>query len=350
MHKPPPNIAFSGFSDAEIRNAQTNGKLLSITLLLGDQCNLKCLYCYRDAGKKENHELNIADWKSILLQAKDLGAKNVWIPGSGEPMLDINFFNGENYPILEICKELNLTTTFFTNGTYFTDANLEKLRHYKTSVITKLNSFQEDTQDYLAGEPSISKRIYQGLNLLIKHGLNKYHPTRLGIDTVITAFNYEEIEEIFKHCRENNIIPYITANLHGGRAVQNPQLDVNKEMLQNIFNKVLAIDQDLYGYSWIPAPPIIAGNCKRLLYDIVVDYKGNVLLCPGIDISLGNIRNNNLNEIIKTSDLLKKIRGLPSTLNGACGICKNPDCAYGCRLEALAVNNDLFSSDPLCWH
>ncbi len=347
--KNPPNIALSNFSDWEIKEAQNHSGLLSITVLLGNNCNLNCLYCYRNAGKEDKHNLSLFDWENIIAQAKNLGARNVWIPGSGEPMLDKYFYNNGDFPFLKICKELNLSVTFFTNGTHFTDSNLEELKDFDISIITKLNSFNPTIQDYLAGKRGCSEEIYEGLKLLLKHGFNKSTPTYLGIDTVITAQNYTEIEYIFRFCRDNNIIPYITANLHGGRTNSNHQLDIHNDQIKELFYKILKIDQESYGFSWSPTPPIIASQCKKLLYDIVVDYKGHVLLCPGIDIVVGNLKNDSLENIIKKSELIKKIRNMPATLTGKCQSCKNPECQYGCRLEALAINNDLFSSDPICW-
>mgnify|MGYP001095083582 CR=1 FL=1 len=109
VYKNPPGIAFSNFDNNEILNAQKASNLLSITILLGNQCNLECLYCYRDAGCKNSNHISLNIWKQILVQAKELGAKNVWIPGSGEPMLDDIFFDGNEFPFLKICENLDLS-------------------------------------------------------------------------------------------------------------------------------------------------------------------------------------------------------------------------------------------------
>ncbi len=346
----PPAICFSGFSNEEIQLTNNSKRLLAVTILLSHRCNLNCVYCYTDAGTSEKEKLSLHDWEKYLIQVKELGARNVWIPGAGEPMLDKVFYNGNEFPLLDLCKSLNLSVTFFSNGTYFTKENLYKLKDYEVSVITKLNSFRADVQDQMAGRKGAHTKIWKGLELLMKAGYNKGARTRLGIDTVITLQNLNEIEDIFIFGRENNIIPYITANLHGGRASYNTNFDVSKEQLKSVFYNLLKIDRTKYGYSWYPSPPVVAGQCKRLLYDLVIGNNSNVQICPGIDISIGNLKNNSLKEILSDSELFDRIRNMSKNLKGKCASCKSKDCVYGCRLEAFSVNNDLFGEDPMCWH
>jgi MoaA/NifB/PqqE/SkfB family radical SAM enzyme len=289
------------------------------------------------------------EWNSVLLQAKDLGAKSVWIPGSGEPLLDPVFCDGRSFPLLELCKSLGLPVTFFTNGTLLTEELVATLSELDVSVVTKLNSFVPEIQDYLAGMDGAHVSIMRGLHLLMSAGLAVGRVPRLGIDTVIVRQNYREIADIFRFCRDRNIIPYITANLHGGRACLNRKLDVSSKMLRELFERLLSIDRHDYGYDWFPSPPIVGGQCKKLFYDIVVDPVGDVLLCPGIDLPIGNVRESSLEDILSASDLLGRVRGMPDTLVGECRMCGVEKCAYGCRLEAWA-NGDLFGPDPLCWY
>lgn len=349
LYKPPPVISASSFKEQEIEDARTNNSLLTISLLLSNNCNLNCLYCYRDAGKKERNIFQINDWANVIYQAKNLGARSVWIPGSGEPFLDKSFFYHNNFPLLELSKSLGLSVTFFTNGTFINKEIAKTLLEYDVSIVTKLNSFNKKTQDYLAGKIGAYEKIIKGLNNLIDIGFNKTSPTRLGIDTVVTDQNYDEMPSLFRFCRENNIIPYITANLHGGRACYNRELDVSKNKLKMLFHELLRTDQKEYGYTWLPSPPIVASHCKKLFYDLVVDYKGNVFVCPGLNISAGSLNCDTLENILKNSDLVNKIRGMPLSLEGKCKSCSHDDCDYGCRLEAYS-NGDLFGPDPTCWN
>lgn len=243
-----------------------------------------------------------------------------------------------------------MSVTFFTNGTLLNDALVAVIKTLDVSVVAKLNSFVPHIQDYLVGKNGASEAIWRGVNLLLDAGLADESPTRLGIDTVIVAQNYCEMPRLFRFCRDRNIVPYITANLHGGRACTNSSsLDVPRDQLKQLFEELLMIDRSEYGYDWFPSPPIVAGQCKKLLYDVVIDSQGSVFLCPGIHLCIGNISDRPLAEIVASSDILAKVRQMPRSLSGQCGSCVSKDCVYGCRLEAWA-SGDLFGPDPMCWH
>lgn len=347
----PPVLNGLGFSRKEVNKARENHRLLSVTLFVGNKCNLRCLYCYRDAGKKEENELTLEERILVLIQARELGAKTVIVPGAGEPLLDPLFYDRkhESFPIINIANSLGMHVVLFTNGTFITKENAKVLAQKDVSVVAKLNSTfcSPGIQDFLAGVKGAHKKIHAGLNALLDAELCKGN--RLGIDSVIVKQNYDNIPHIFELCRRNKIIPYITTELHGGRGQENAELlDVSKEKIRELFNKLLGMDRKMFGYSWSPAPPIVAGSCQKLLYDIVVDHHGNIQPCPGINISLGNVRNIPLAEALYT-EFMQNVRHPKKYLKGKCGICKRQDCVYGCRLSAFAATGDLMSEDPQCW-
>ena len=344
----PPIVKGLDFSEKEIKEAQKNKRLCSISLFTSNVCNLKCLYCYRDAGSKDENETTFEVRVNILMQAKELGARTVIIPGAGEPFCDPFFYNPgkNNFPLIEIANQLDMHVVVFTNGTLITEKNAAALAVKNVSVVTKLNSFKKGIQDKLSGKADSHKQMLQGIDLLLKAGFQ--NDWRLGIDSVIVRQNYSEILALFRFCRANHVVPYITTQLHGGRGLVNAEtLDVSNVELKTLFHELLDCDQNLYGYTWTPAPPIVAGNCKKLFYDIVVDHLGNIQICPGINISLGNIKNTPLKKALD-SGLIEKVRNPKKYLKGKCNTCKNEDCSYGCRLSAYAMG-DLFGEDPQCW-
>ncbi len=199
----PPSIMDSHFAEKDIEKAKANGRLLSVSLLLSNACNLKCLYCYRDAGSPSNGSITAEEWKDVLIQAKNLGARNVRIPGSGEPLLDPIFFDSFSFPLVEFSNSIGLPVTFFTNGTLMTSELALILHKQDICVVTKLNSFRPEVQDYLAGVRGASEGIMRGLQLLIEAGFTEGLPTRLGIDTVIVSQNYDEIPQLWRWARRN---------------------------------------------------------------------------------------------------------------------------------------------------
>lgn len=344
----PPLINGVNFTSSEIESIRNSAKLLTLTFLTSNRCNFKCKYCYTNAGNAEDNEFTFDECKLVIDQARSLGAKTIWIPGAGEPMLDNNFYIDGEFPLIDYANDKGMSVTFFTNGCFMTSDITKKLASKNVSVVTKINSFNKQIQDYLVGRNGAFEKMQEGLHNLIEAGFNKTDITRLGINTVITNQNHNEILDIFRYCRLNSIIPYISVTLHAGRAKEHLELEIPQDRIRNLFKKALEIDQTEFGFTWFPSPPYMADQCKKLFYDIVVTSTGDVRFCPGINISIGNVRKKPLKLIMQESSLLSKIRNIKDHLKGKCSSCSNEYCSYGCRLEAYN-GGDLFGEDASCW-
>jgi MoaA/NifB/PqqE/SkfB family radical SAM enzyme len=343
-YRKPPALKYMRFTNAQVERARTGNRLWIIDSHMSNQCNLHCPTCYRDAGKSLAKELTFEECKNILRQAKALGAQTWLITGSGEPFMDPKLL-----PLIEYARTLRMNVVVFTNNTFITRDLAFHLFDRKVSIVAKLNSFVPDIQDFFVGTPGAHRNIYQGLQILMDAGFNKTCPSRLGIDSVIVRQNYREIPKIFRFCRDNNIVPYITTELHGGRGVKNAQaLDITVNGIKRIFYYLRDVDRMEYGFDWMPHPPIVAGgSCRKIIHQLFVGPTGEIGFCPGLGTSLGNIRKVTLTETLK-SELVQKIRH-PEKFYQPCKICKdkNPSCTGGCLLSKYSAG-DLFGTDPQC--
>jgi len=340
-YKYPPVLKYMDFDKSEIEAARNNNRLLLIDLHMSNRCNLHCPGCYRDAGKSLAEELTFDECKEILWQANVLGAKTWLITGSGEPFMDEKLL-----PLMTHAKGLGMGVVVFTNNTMVTEGLAMGITDWEISIVAKLNSFKPEAQDFIVGRKGAHEKIYRGLKNLMLADFNYGRPTRLGIDTVIVKQNYEEIPDIFRYCRNNNIVPYITTELPGGRGKNNSGiLDVSVQEIKEMFFRLREIDRKEFRFDWEPHPPIVAGgSCKKILYQLFVGPTGEIGVCPGLDISLGNIRKISLADALR-SELIQKIRH-PEKFYQPCPICKE-NCTGGCLLSKHSVGN-LFGVDPQC--
>jgi radical SAM protein with 4Fe4S-binding SPASM domain len=348
-YKKPPKLKGLHFSKKEILKCVKNNALLRISIAPSKLCNLKCPFCYASAFTKKRinnlkGELSFEEIKSIILQAKNLGAKTITL-GGGEPLI---------YPkIKELISFINskkLIPLIFTNGLAISKELSKFLFSKNSSIIMKLNSLKEPAiHDEMVGNiKGVHAKIRKRLDILIETGFNKTKPTRLAIESVISRRNLAEIPNIFRYARRNNIHPYLELVTPSGRG-KNYNKVLSKKEAKRIFYDLLKIDESEFGLTWIPHPPQIANSCQFFLTAIYIGANGRVQPCPTVDIELGNLRSEKLSEIIK-KPLTAKFKNIKNNIKGKCRDCiKCDNLCYGCRGAAFGVSGDAFGQDPVCW-
>jgi radical SAM protein with 4Fe4S-binding SPASM domain len=330
------------FSRQEINEAVRNKQLLSMEIEFSQRCNFQCPYCYVPQTNLPSKELTQEEICSCILQAKELGAKKIIILG-GEPMI---------YPqiieMIEFIRNQGMGVEMFTNGFGITSEIARKLISSEVNVVLKMNSFKEDVQDKLTGI-SGSYKIIQGALANLKQAGYPYNGTFLGISTIICKQNIDEIIPMWRWLREQKIVPYFEIITPQGQAIKNHWLDVEPKKLGEIFHTISEIDHKIYGRQWKPQPPLVGSRCLRHQFSCLVTAYGDVMPCVGVSISVGNIRQRRLSDIVKDSEIIQELRDYQKNIKGPCKTCDMATQCYGCRGAAYQLTGDYMASDPLCW-
>ncbi len=341
--KSPEKIYGLHFTRAEIRDAVRHNRLLTLDLETSRACNLRCIYCYANSGRKRENELSLTELRGVVDQAIRLGARVVTVIGGGEPLL---------YPrireLLDYISRRPVQQNLFTNGTLITPAVARFLARRRISVVVKFNSLRPAVQDRLAGARGTFRRIHRGIAALIAAGYTRNPELALGLETIICKQNYGELESMWRYARDRGMRPYFEVITFQGRAKQR-RLNVTRPQLRQIFNRLLAIDQREYGFTWNPHPPIAGLSCQRHFYNLLVTSNGFVHPCTGVDISVGNIRHQTLAEIIAFSPVIRALRQVDRLIKEPCRSCGYHDECYGCRGFAYHYCGDFLAADPTCW-
>ncbi|HIJ78962.1 MAG: radical SAM protein [Desulfobulbaceae bacterium] len=331
------------FSQKEIARTRISKGLLSLELELSRICNLRCIYCYAASGLAVEGELAFSEIQDVIGQAAALGAQKIIVLGGGEPFLYPRLFE-----VIEAIQQKGMQVDIFTNGTLITPAKARELYARKVAVVIKMNSRQATGQDYLAGRKGTLAEIEQGLAALQEAGYpDADHP--LGIQTIICKQNYDELPDLWRWARRQNIIPYVEVMTMQGRATENLDLEVAPAAIKNMFETLAKIDAAEFGNNWTPHPPLVASQCARHEYSCTVTSVGDVYPCPGVSVSAGNIRQQSLAEIIGESPLIQDLRNIRTKIKGKCSACDLNEYCYGCRGHAYQVTGDYLAEDPLCW-
>lgn len=330
----------------EIEKARKNNKLLTFGLELTKKCNLRCVYCYANAGEKTEDELTLKETLDAIKQAYSLGARKIGIIGGGETLLYQDLFR-----VIDFMKNLGISVTVFTNAILITPNIAKELFKRRVNIVAKCNSLNPKIQDFLTGVDGSFKRIQEGIRNLRKAG----YPNKecsLVIETVICRQNFKELPDLWRWIRNQGCIPFFERLTIQGRALKfKKELEVSPQELYWLFKKILEIDQKEYGYTWSIQPPWVAKVCDRHFYNAFITSNGFIQPCSGVDIHLGNIRYQKLSEILKTSPVIKALRYIDKNIKGYCKDCplhKENRC-YGCRGTTYQVTGDILASDPYCW-
>lgn len=333
----------SPFSKAEIEQTLANKQLLTAELELSRVCDLRCIYCYASSGEKLKNELDSDEITAAVNQCRDLGARKIIILGGGEPMLYPRIMD-----VIRYIHDLGLEIELFSNGTRITPGIASELYALKVQPVIKFNSLDPATQDLLAGKKDAHKAIRRGLNNLLEAGYSN-GDIPIGAQTIICRQNYVEITEMWRWLRSRKIIPYFETITDQGRAKDHIELALSPEKIGKLFDELSRIDREEFGTRWEPKPPVAAFSCKRHFYSCTITTTGDVIPCPGVDITAGNLRMGSLEEIINSSEVFQNLRNISQTITGPCKSCDLSAECYGCRGMAHHLNGDYLSSDPLCW-
>ncbi len=291
------------FTEEEYEEAFKKKRILSAQIETTGVCDLNCPYCYRAesymrAKRKFPDELSLEKLTILIDEIKDLGTKSINIVGAGEPLIDSRFWF-----IVKYISKNGMIPVVFTNGGRIDKKTTKRLYDLGASVIIKINSFNEKIQDSLVGRPGYTKRRDLGLKNLMDVGFNKQDPngdyqTRLGIDSVICKQNKDEILDIFRFCRENNIMPLIKTFIPAGRTAESTDMEISKKEFFDISEKARNIDKDEFGIEYERLFPYLGGvPCTQNGVGIFVSITGDIKNCPGQTKHYGNFKTKQLKDV-----------------------------------------------------
>jgi len=122
-------------------------KVRMLYLEVTHRCNARCITCYTKAGKEKEDVLTLDEKKSVVRQAKELGARVISLSGSGEPLLYPHLFD-----LIDFIRQLDMLVVIFTNGTVLDEKTAEFLIRKGVITYFKLFSLDPDIFDRMIGK------------------------------------------------------------------------------------------------------------------------------------------------------------------------------------------------------
>lgn len=315
------------FTRAEVASAIESHRMLNPAFeLASNVCPWNCEFCFTEddnpTGLKKRlvGEMTLDERLKLIDEAAALGARSINFIGAGEPSIDPHFFM-----LLARMREKGITPIVYTEGALrFTDREFAK-RVYDlgATVVLKVNTLKNEAYQnaIVAGpagrKPPRAQNYFQdrnkSLKVLMETGFNDCVPTRLAFDTIICQENVEEIAEVHRFARRNNIFVLFVNYLPSGRSAQVMHNAISRERQFQVFEEMAVIDREEFGIEHRACFPYAGGvPCTIRGLGLYVKIKGETFDCPGESQPMGNVRSESFAKI------WEKARANTQNFDGGC--------------------------------
>lgn len=349
------------------------------------RCNLKCKYCYADAGNNCNYdELSFDEIIDILKQLQEMNVQVIRLSG-GEPLIRDDYCK-----IVKECNNMGFYVCTNTNGTLIDSKILKCFKDdCVKSIGISLDSYLSEIHNSLRGTDFAFDSTISGIKKTIQAGLVE----KLSVVITITNNNADivEIQKYFSFLGDIGVkyasFQYAISVGRGEKFYEcSPTYKKWRKLVVWLYSSKQSV-YDVYGIKYSINLtnesdckfelffPFIESNRIDLLLEnttsdkiINKDYlsceAGNItiaitadgkvypceLMMSYFELEAGNLRKNSFEEIWNNSSVLNMIRNMTvRDLDGICSSCKmNKECGGGCRAAAYARNHKINDCDQRC--
>jgi MoaA/NifB/PqqE/SkfB family radical SAM enzyme len=251
------------------------------------RCNFKCDHCSIKGfqGKKDAHSFTIADVKELSRQADELGLANMVITG-GEPLVFPDFDE-----LVAAIDPQKFYITSDSNGWLLDD---KKAKHLKAIGVDKiqlsLDSLNAKEHDDFRHAPGSFERCMRAIDACLNAGLS------IILSTVVTKqrIHTQEFIDYLEFAKSKGVGTFVTYAKPVGAWEGNYEALVTREDMA--FMRELEKKYAVFTHL-TPSYGLDLG-CIAVKRMISITQYGDVLPCPYMHLSLGNVFKEPLKDII----------------------------------------------------
>ena len=322
---------------------------LTINWAVTNKCNFKCSHCY--SRNDPSNELDLGLLTECIERVARAGVLSINF-GGGEPLLRKDLTE-----ISEFAAKCGLRVSMNSNGFFISREKADELKLKGFSKIgISIDSHLPEIHDDFRGIKGSHEKAVKALGYLNDAGI------RTSISTVICKINYRDINELIEFAIANKVeqLNFHNFKCSGLGYSNKDKLDLNSEEWKEFYMQALDAQKKTSEIDISLDDPIIAllgtknndsmvkgSICGKLSLNIKTN--GDITPCGFIPTTIGNIREDNLKDIWKSSSVLEKMRNKKPV--GKCSKCSHyEDCLGGCTARAIALTGDMNNPDPHCWY
>jgi MoaA/NifB/PqqE/SkfB family radical SAM enzyme len=249
-------------------------------------CNLKCAHCFKTSleTQKTYPRLNVSDYRRIANECIELGAIHLSVQGGEATLLP---------KLEELVRNMSPQRVLFsitTNGTTITPAFARKLRSWGVDQLNiSIDSFDPDVHDRFRGMKGAWVKTMDGLQAARRNGLN------VQVNTTVSKMSLYSrgFMDLVDFCKREQIILNLVLAAPSGNwdASLEFVLDgTDMRYVRALVKSTPYVRQDMDSIQ-------LGRGCPAMKEALYITPFGDVLSCPFIHISFGNLHESTLKSI-----------------------------------------------------
>lgn len=250
-------------------------------------CNLKCAHCFATSLEKSPRpRLQVEDYRRIARECQDLGAIHLSLQG-GEATLVKNLEQ-----LVGSLSPGRTLVSITTNGTTITPDLARRLRRWGVDQLNiSIDSFVPEEHDRFRGVSGAFERTFEGLQTARRCGLH------VQVNTTVSKWSLYTpgFRQLVDYCIAQRILLNIVLAAPSGNwdANLNATLDADDmKVVRAIIQSSAYVRQDMDSI-------VLGRGCPAMKEAIYITPYGDVLCCPFIHVSFGNLHDEPLKNIVE---------------------------------------------------
>lgn len=156
---------------------------VNVTWELTYACNLSCIHCLSDSGRRSPRELTTEQCRDVVDQMARNRVFQLNI-GGGEPFLRHDFLD-----LMEYAHTKGIVTCISTNGTLVSGEAADRLDQNLVYVQVSVDGASESTNDMIRGKGSF-RRAMKAIEIFTKRGIE------VSINAVLTRLSFPDLDAL----------------------------------------------------------------------------------------------------------------------------------------------------------
>ena len=313
------------------------GLVKSLCLMIAQDCNLRCKYCYAAERIESRHApLTLDEYKQVIDGLCDLSSHlSVTITG-GEPLL-----NPLWQPVSAYCKAKGCTVLLLTNGTLINEDNIGFIQETFNLVTLSIDGPTRETHRLTRGDNF--DQVMRAVDLLERHGID------YTLSMTVTRLNIDQVEAMAR--RFGGRLNY--APLFPVSDLAEDQLSITGRQYYDALASAFGVNPLGYCESSLDVSKCIqTRKCAIGDNEISISPTGDVYPCQLLHIDqflAGNVHERSIQEIYRDSPALQHCADLDVDHIEKCSDCAiRYICGGACRARGYYETGRIDGTGDFC--